>query len=81
MDDEIFCETCGQPLTRPADIERGEHYRCAKASIGFRFVGGGGFTREEFRNFTNAEICRRTEANAERIGVKLEKVPVRKELI
>lgn len=81
VDDDLYCSECGRILTHPQHIERGIHYSCEKRGIAVAWRGGGGYTKEEFHNYTNAQVRRETESAAARAGRPVEPRPVRKELI
>lgn len=63
---------CGQCLVRVAeDNGSGICYHCRVASVGFSFRGGGGYTRDTFHDYTNAE--RQAEILGDRVlGVDTE---------
>lgn len=41
---------------RDAEPGKEECFRCRVSSVGFAFRGGGGYTRDSFRNSTNTEF-------------------------
>ena len=47
------CKTCGKKKAKPD--RNGECYRCSISGVGFKFVGGGGYTRTSFHDYTIAE--------------------------
>lgn len=40
---------------KKAEPGKDECFRCRVSSVGFKFVGGGGYTRESFHEYTIAE--------------------------
>jgi len=62
--------TCNKHL-RPEDVPHGVCFNCRVRSVGFSFVGGGGYTRTTFHDQTIAE--RRAEILGDRVlGVDVE---------
>ena len=53
----MICETCG---AKEAEVGHPECFRCRVASVGFAFVGGGGYGRETFSKRTNYEFLNET---------------------
>ena len=49
------CEDCGE---RKDNLRDGVCFRCRVSTVGFTYVGGGGYGREQFHNMTNAEMAR-----------------------
>lgn len=49
----MICDTCG---AKEAEVGRTECFRCRVATVGFSFVGGGGYGRATFTERTNAEF-------------------------
>lgn len=47
------CKSCGK--RKVVEPEHDECYRCRVSTIGFKFVGGGGYTRQSFHDYTTAE--------------------------
>lgn len=63
--------SCGECRVRTEEIPgSGLCFHCRVASVGFSFVGGGGYTRESFHNQTI------TEKRAEILGDKVVGVDV-----
>jgi hypothetical protein len=62
--------SCNKHL-RPEDVPHGVCFNCRVRSVGFSFVGGGGYTRGSFHDSTIAE--KRTEILGDRVlGVDVE---------
>lgn len=53
----MICESCGH---KEAEAGRRECFRCRVASVGFAFVGGGGYGREAFSSRTTTEFLNET---------------------
>jgi hypothetical protein len=49
----VICETCHR---KEAETGHPECFRCRVASVGFAFVGGGGYGRSTFAARTNNEF-------------------------
>jgi hypothetical protein len=56
----VIC-ACGKQAEPGSD----ECFRCRVSSVGFSFVGGGGYTRDSFHDYTTAE--RRAEILGDRV--------------
>ena len=71
MDVYGYCVTCA---SKPAEYGRDECFRCRVSSVGFSFRGGGGYTREAFRERTNTEFLNEHVGFDHREQIRSEKI-------
>ena len=63
----MLCETC---CMKEAEPGKDECFRCRVQSVGFRFVGGGGYGRASFTGRTNQEFLNEHVGDVRREGVE-----------
>jgi hypothetical protein len=49
----VTCRSCGRKEAEPGQAEC---FHCRVATVGYAFVGGGGYGRRAFKERTNAEF-------------------------
>ena len=80
MDEVKTCIECGRGFTE--EQSAGKYcFKCKLDGVRFNWVGGGGYGRKRFHDYTVGEVQREHVAGAKRAGVELEKLPERAELI
>ena len=71
QDSPEFCPACEREgKMRPCEPGKDECFKHRVSTIGFKFIGGGGYTREAFHERTNQEFLIENCGGTERELVK-----------